>query len=75
VELLTGVCLVLAASALYATNTLQTLEITIFATTLLIQSLPFIAAPLMYALERSALPAIDPGARRLWLIPDRVPQG
>jgi hypothetical protein len=29
----------------------------------------------MYALERSALPAIDPGARRLWLIPDRVPQG
>jgi cellulose synthase/poly-beta-1,6-N-acetylglucosamine synthase-like glycosyltransferase/exo-beta-1,3-glucanase (GH17 family) len=75
VELITGVCLVLAASALYATNTLQTLEITIFATTLLIQSLPFIAAPLMYALERSALPAIDPGARRLWLIPDRVPQG
>lgn len=75
VELVTGLGLLLAAGALHTTNTSQTMEITIFATTLLVQSLPFIAAPVMYALERSALPAVDFAARALWLFPGRLSRG
>jgi len=75
VELVTGLALLLASGALYTTNSAQMLEITIFATTLLIQSLPFLAAPVMYALERLALPAMGLRMRPLLLFPGRVHSG
>jgi hypothetical protein len=51
-ETFVGVALAAAAAALVATNNLQMLEINVFAATLAVQSLPFLAAPVMVMLER-----------------------
>lgn len=47
-----GAALASGAAALVAANTAQMLEIDVFAATLAVQSLPFLAAPLMVLLER-----------------------
>jgi len=53
-EGVTGIALLGGASALYFTNAMEMVEINIFAATLLVQSLPFLCAPLVYGLERLA---------------------
>jgi len=53
-ETLTGAALLAGAVALYLTNTTEMVEINVFAATLLGQSLPFLCAPLVYGLDRSA---------------------
>jgi cellulose synthase/poly-beta-1,6-N-acetylglucosamine synthase-like glycosyltransferase len=50
----TGVALLAAAIALYVTNWLAMTEVYVFAATLAVQSLPFLAAPVMMALEHLA---------------------
>ncbi len=49
-----GSALALGALALYVTNRFAMVEINVFAATLAVQSLPFLAAPLMLLLERTA---------------------
>ena len=53
-EGLTGAALLLGAAALFATNETEMVEINVFAATLLVQSLPFLCAPLVFGLERLA---------------------
>ncbi|MEW5703318.1 MAG: glycosyltransferase [Pseudomonadota bacterium] len=53
-EALTGLALLLGASALFVTNRTEAVVINVFAATLLVQSLPFLCAPLVYGLERIA---------------------
>ena len=47
-----GVLLALSAIILMVINTTDVVEMTLFASTLLVQSLPFLAAALMVAIER-----------------------
>ena len=51
-ETVLGVLLALSAIILMAINTMHVVEMTLFASTLLVQSLPFLAAALMVAIER-----------------------
>jgi cellulose synthase/poly-beta-1,6-N-acetylglucosamine synthase-like glycosyltransferase len=51
IEAITGSALLAGASALHLTNTTEMVEIDVFAATLLVQSLPFLCAPLVYGLE------------------------
>ena len=51
-ETVLGVSLALSAIILMAINTMKVVEMTLFASTLLVQSLPFLAAALMVAIER-----------------------
>jgi hypothetical protein len=53
-EAVTGLALLAGATALYATNYLHMVVINVFAATLVVQSLPFLCAPLIYGLERLA---------------------
>jgi len=65
-ETLLGVALIAAAWALYATNETRITELNVFALTLAIQSLPYLAATLMRAIEKyeaSALGRVLPLAR------------
>ncbi len=57
-----GLALATGAGALFATNTYAMVEINVFAATLVVQSLPFLAAPAMVLLERMSplLPPIRP---------------
>ena len=74
-ETLTGLALLAGAAALYVTNYLHMVVIDVFAATLVVQSLPFLCAPLIYGLERiaarnaariapTAAPAALPAQRR-----------
>jgi exo-beta-1,3-glucanase (GH17 family)/cellulose synthase/poly-beta-1,6-N-acetylglucosamine synthase-like glycosyltransferase len=51
-ETVLGVMLALSATVLMAINTMHVVEMTLFASTLFVQSLPFLAAALMVAIER-----------------------
>ena len=51
IEAITGSALLAGAGALFATNTTEMVEINVFAATLVVQSLPFLCAPLVYGLE------------------------
>jgi len=51
-ETLLGLALLGAAVLLYATNEMRILELNVFALTLAIQSLPYLAATLMGAIEK-----------------------
>lgn len=53
-ETLTGLALLAGAAALHITNYLHMVVIDVFAATLVVQSLPFLCAPLIYGLERLA---------------------
>jgi len=53
-ELLTGIVLVLGGSALISYNESEAMEIYVFASTLFIQSLPFLAAALVASMERAS---------------------
>jgi hypothetical protein len=53
-EAITGAALMAGAIVLVATNYLQMLEINVFAATLAVQSLPFLAAPVMVLLEQAS---------------------
>jgi cellulose synthase/poly-beta-1,6-N-acetylglucosamine synthase-like glycosyltransferase/exo-beta-1,3-glucanase (GH17 family) len=53
-ELLTGLVLVLGGSALISYNESEAMEIYVFASTLFVQSLPFLAAALVASMERSS---------------------
>jgi cellulose synthase/poly-beta-1,6-N-acetylglucosamine synthase-like glycosyltransferase/exo-beta-1,3-glucanase (GH17 family) len=57
VETVVGLLLLAGAAALIATNKFGVTERYVFAVTLLVQSLPFLAAPLLYGLERRGAPA------------------
>jgi cellulose synthase/poly-beta-1,6-N-acetylglucosamine synthase-like glycosyltransferase/exo-beta-1,3-glucanase (GH17 family) len=53
-EAITGGALLAGAGALFLTNETEMVEINVFAATLLVQSLPFVCAPLIFGLERLA---------------------
>ncbi|MBM3559089.1 MAG: glycosyltransferase [Alphaproteobacteria bacterium] len=53
-EAVTGVALLAGAITLHVTNVTEMVEITVFAATLLGQSIPFLCAPLLYCLDRAA---------------------
>lgn len=53
VESAVGVLLLIGSAALIVTNEFQTPERYVFAATLMVQSLPFLAAPLLFGLERA----------------------
>ena len=66
-ETLLGIGLVLSAVLLFVLNTTNVTEMTVFASTLLVQSIPFLAAALMVGIERytarksaaEAVPTVD----------------
>jgi len=65
-ETLLGLALLGAAVLLYATNEMRIIELNVFALTLAIQSLPYLAATLMGAIEKyeaSSLARVLPLAR------------
>ena len=53
-ETVLGIGLVLSAVLLFVLNTTNVIEMTVFASTLLVQSIPFLAAVLMVSIERYA---------------------
>src|SRR5690606_17084471 len=54
IEGLTGIALAAGATALFVTNITEMVVIDVFAATLVVQSVPFLCAPLLYALEMLA---------------------
>ena len=64
-ETLLGIGLLIAAGALFLLNTTHVVEMTVFASTLLVQSVPFLAAAAMVGIERYRRPdALDETGHR-----------